>query len=118
RQARGGAMDPVTNDRDIIRSILRRFVDIRYKYGDIHNEVVFDEENARYLVVSQGWMNSGRVHGCLIHVELIDGKIWIQRDGTEPGVANDLVDEGIPKNRIVLGFWEREARELGDFAAA
>jgi hypothetical protein len=111
-------MDPLTNDRDTIRRVLRRFVDIRYKYGDIHNETVFDDESARYLVLSQGWMNGGRVHGCLIHIEVIDGKIWIQRDGTEQGVANDLVDEGIPKNRIVLGFWELEARKLGEFAAA
>jgi hypothetical protein len=111
-------MDPVTDDREIIRRALRRHVDIRYAYGDIQNEAVFDEENARYLVVSQGWMGHKRVHGCLIHVEIIDGKIWIQRDGTEDGIADDLVEAGIPRSRIVLGFWDPEARKLGDFAAA
>lgn len=111
-------MDPVTDDREIIRRVLRRYVDIRYAYGDIQNETVFDENSARYLVLSQGWMNGGRVHGCLIHIEIIDDKLWIQRDGTEHGVANDLVEEGIPKHRIVLGFWEPEARALGEFAAA
>ena len=83
-----------------------------------HNETIFDEENARYLVVSQGRMGKKRVHGCLLHVEIIDGKIWIQRDGTEDGVADDLVEAGIPRSRIVLGFWDPEARKLGDFAAA
>ena len=111
-------MDPVTDDRAIIRRILRGYAATRYAYGDIHNETVFDEENARYLVVSQGRMGKKRVHGCLIHVEIIDGKIWIQRDGTEEGIADELVEAGIPRSRIVLGFWDAEARKLGDFAAA
>ena len=63
-------------------------------------------------------MGKKRVHGCLLHVEIIDGKIWIQRDGTEDGIADKLVEAGIPRNRIVLGFWDAEARKLGDFAAA
>lgn len=111
-------MDPVIDDRAIIRRCLQEYVDIHYANGDIHNEVVFDEENARYLVMSQGWMKTKRVHGCLIHVEIVDGKIWVQRDGTEEGIATRLVEAGIPKSRIVLGFWDPEARRLGDFAAA
>jgi hypothetical protein len=95
-------------------------VGIRYANGDIDNdnEVVFDEENARYLVVSQGWMGHRRTHGCLLHVEILGDRIWIQRDGTEDGIADEFVAAGIPKNRIVLGFHEPEARKLGDFAAA
>ena len=111
-------MDPLNDDRAIIRRILRPYADIRYAHGDIHNEVVFDDENARYLVMSHGRMGKKRVHGCLIHVEIVEGKIWIQRDGTEDGVADELVEAGIPKSRIVLGFWDPEARKLGDFAAA
>ena len=44
--------------------------------------------------------------------------IGIQRDGTEDGIADELVEAGIPRSRIVLGFWDPEARKLGDFAAA
>jgi len=33
-----------------------------------------------------------------------NGKIWIQHDGTERGVANDLVEWGVPKEAIVLAF--------------
>ncbi len=111
-------MDSMTNEREIIRRCLREHVGIRYLNGDIENEAVFDEENGRYLVVSQGWTPERRVHGCLLHVEIRGDKIWIQRDGTEEGVADALVSAGIPKSRIVLGFWDAEARKLGDFAAA
>jgi hypothetical protein len=111
-------MDPLIDEREIIRRTLRPYADVRYAYGDIHNETVFDEQNARYLIMSSGWMDGRRVHGCLIHVEFIDDKIWIQRDGTEDGIADELVAAGIPRSRIVLGFWDPEARKLGDFAAA
>jgi hypothetical protein len=111
-------MGPVNDDRAIIRRILRPYADIRYAHGDIHNETVFDDENRRYLVVSQGRLGKKRVHGCLLHVEIIGDKIWIQRDGTEDGIAGELVEAGIPKERIVLGFWDPEARKLGEFAAA
>lgn len=111
-------MDSVTDEREIIRRCLRQFVGIRYAHGDIENETVFDEESARYLVVSQGWMGGKRTHGCLVHVEIRGGLIWVQRDRTEDGVAGELVAAGIPKSRIVLGFRDPEARRLGEFAAA
>ncbi len=112
-------MDPIiVDERELIRRILRRYAEVKYAYGDIQNETVFDEEAQRYLVVSQGRMGNKRVHGCLIHVEIIGDKIWIQRDGTEDGIADELVEGGLPKSRIVLGFWELEARKLGEFAPA
>lgn len=59
-----------------------------------------------------------RVHGCLIHIDIIDGKIWIQRDGTEDGLATEFVKAGISKDRIVLGFRSEELREDSEFAIA
>lgn len=111
-------MDPVIDEREVIRACLRELVQIRYANGDIQNETVFDETAGRYLVMSQGWMGPRRVHGCLVHVEILGDKIWVQRDGTEHGIANSLVEAGIPRARIVLGFWDPEARAAGDFAAA
>jgi hypothetical protein len=111
-------MDPMIDVREVIRRCLRQFVGVRYANGDIENETVFDEEAGRYLVVSQGWMGDRRVHGCLVHVELRGDKVWVQRDGTEEGVATEFVAAGIPKSRIVLGFWDPDARKLGEFAAA
>jgi hypothetical protein len=111
-------MGEVIDEREVIRSCLREHVGIRYANGDIQNETVFDEASGRYLVVSQGWMGKRRVHGCLLHVEIIGDRIWVQRDGTADGIANAFVERGIPKSRIVLGFWDPEARAAGEFAAA
>jgi hypothetical protein len=40
----------------------------------------------------------------VLHIDIKDDQIWIQHDGTESGVANDLVAMGIPKEDIVLAF--------------
>ena len=59
-----------------------------------------------------------RVHGCLVHVDIIDGKIWIQRDGTERGIARELVEAGVPKDRIVLAFHSPAKRQQTEFAVS
>jgi len=57
-----------------------------------------------------------RVHGCLIHVDIIHNKIWIQRDGTEDSIVSDLLQAGVPKDHIVLGFRSPEFRQYTEFA--
>lgn len=111
-------MDRLDDFRRIICDVLLEYVRIQYANGDIQNEAVFDCENDRYLIVSVGWQDVRRVHGVLIHIDIINGKIWIQRDGTEYGIANDLVKAGIPKDRIVLGFHAPDVRQYTDFAVA
>ena len=88
-------MDRLETYRQIIRSVLQPYTQITYANVDATNHAVFDPETDRYIIVSVGWGTKRRVHGCLIHVEMIDGKVWIQRDGTEDGIANELVEAGI-----------------------
>ena len=57
------------------------------------------------------------VYGTIIHVDIRDGKIWIQRDFTEEGVASELVELGVPKTDIVLGFKPPYMRQFMDFAS-
>lgn len=103
----------------VVKEVLSRYVDIDYFKADIRNELLFDEQHHRYSVVSVGWMEGPRrVHGCLLHVDLIDGKIWIQRDGTEHGIARELEEAGIPKEEIVLGFHDPRVRPHTGYAAA
>ena len=49
---------------------------------------------------------------------LANGKLWIQRDGTEHGIANDLINAGVPKTQIVLGFRSPEIRKHTGLAVA
>ena len=104
------------------RTIRRILTDIAaIPFPDVVNltaKTVFDESADVYLVVVEGWQDVRRLHGCLVHVEIKDGMVWIQQDGTEDGVAVDLLAAGIPKERIVLGFKSRQSRLHTGFAVA
>ncbi len=110
-------MDRIENYRQIICNVLSEYLDLQYANAEIQNEAVFDRESDRYMVVSVGWDGVKRVHGALIHIDIINGKIWIQRDGTEHGIARELVAAGIPKDQIVLGFHTPDVRPLTEYAA-
>jgi hypothetical protein len=64
-----------------------------------------------------GWDKTQRVYYTVIHIDIIDNKLWIQHDATEDGVANDLIAAGVPKDNIVLAFYPIEARRHSEFAA-
>ncbi len=110
-------MDTIETYRQTIERVLTEYARIPYAYGDIQSQTVFDRAGDHYLLVNVGW-DKRRVHGCLIHVDIIDGKVWVQRDGTEDGIATELEAAGIPKQSIVLGFRSPEVRKHTGYAVA
>ena len=111
-------MDKINNYRQIIKKTLLQYTTIPYAYGKIRSKIVSDPEADSYLLMTIGWNDDKRIHGCLVHIEIVDGKIWIQRDGTEYGITRELETEGIPKSDIVLGFQVPEVRQYTEYAVA
>lgn len=97
-------MDAITTYRQQIERILQEYAETPYAHGAIDIQTIFDRENDHYLLMLVGRDGIRRVHGCLVHVDIVDGKFWIQRDGTEYGIARELIDAGIPQKQIVLAF--------------
>lgn len=86
---------------------------------NVKAQTIFDVERDHYQLVYVGWKRNGiRDYGCLLHLDIKDGKIWIQYDGTEDGIANELVALGVPKNDIVLGFQPPSVRKFTEFAVS
>ncbi len=111
-------MDTRASDRDLIQRILVEYAKVTYSHSDDRLQTVFDRTDDHYLLMLIGWEGVRRVHGCLVHVDIIDGKFWIQRDGTEYSIAQELLDAGVRKERIVLAFRSPEMRRMTDFAVA
>lgn len=83
------------------------------------NEAIFDREQDRYAILSAGWEGSERrIHYCLVHIDTIGGKLWIQRDNTEDGIGYDLERAGIPKTDIVPAFHPVNVRPHTGYAVA
>jgi XisI protein len=110
--------DKLTKYRDIARSVVMEYASHRLSHGDIQTEPVIDTERDHYEVIHVGWDSRGfRVHSSVIHLDIIDGKVWIQHDSTDWPVADALMEAGVPKEDIVLGFHPVEVREYTGFAA-
>ena len=109
-------MDKLTKYRQIIQKILTEYGAIPYSYGDLEYKLMISQDCNNFVLMTMGWENGARVHGCLVHIDIIDNKIWIQRDGTEDEIGNDLVKAGVPKNDIVPGFHPPELRKYVEYA--
>jgi hypothetical protein len=104
--------------RQLVQQLLTQYAQIKPAYGEIERQVLFDTERDHYQLVNTGWESRRRVYGCLIHVDIKDEKIWIQYDDTEAGIANQLVELGVPKQDIVLAFHSPFMRQLTEFAVS
>lgn len=63
-----------------------------------------NREQDHYQLLNVGWHGNRRVRGCVLQIDIKNEKIWIQHDGTEIGVANELVEWGVPKEDIILAY--------------
>lgn len=111
-------MDKLTSYRNSIKRILQHHAELTASIGQVRTLPIFDETSDNYMVVDLGWDRTGRVHAVVLHLQLLNEKIWIEVDGTENGVTQELLDAGIPKEDIVLGFYRPERRKLTEFALA
>ncbi|GAB1543259.1 hypothetical protein NUACC21_59330 [Scytonema sp. NUACC21] len=112
-------MDTGLKYQDIIKNVLQNHADYRTAVPDDYtSQVIFDDERRQYLVLDIGWSRDNYLHATPIHISLIDNKVWIQYDDTEEGVATDLMEAGIPKENIVLGFRHPKVRQHTGFAVA
>src|SRR4028118_781504 len=109
-------MDTRVKYQEIIKTILQEHANFRNTIPDgYHSQLLFDDDRGGYLVLDIGWNDDNYLHATPIHINLIDGKIWIQYDDTEEGVATDLLAAGIPKEDIVLGFRHPNVRQYTEF---
>jgi len=109
-------MDKVEQYRDYIQQILKKYETHKPSSEEIDVQVLTDTIHDHYQVYHVGWQNNRRIHGCLIHLDIYDGKVWIQYNGTEESIATALVELGIPKEDIVLGCYPSYYRQLTDYS--
>ena len=108
-------MGTVSQYHDMICKVMKEYA-YPPSHGQIEVEFIIDSQKGHYEIMHIGWDGSRRVHGSILHIDVIDDKVWVQHDGTSPGVALDLVAAGIPKEAIVLGFRPEHVRPYTGFA--
>ena len=109
---------PNTQLKQAILQVLQDYIDFLGRDPETQLQIIVDEKNDHYLLTEIGWQGQRRIYGTLIHCDIIDDKIWIQQDGTEAGIAPELMALGVDNQQIVLGFKSVERRQITDFAVA
>jgi hypothetical protein len=113
-------MDNLSHYRQIIHKAMRgyeRLFNLQPTPG-IDEVYIADDERGHYLLLAIGWAGHRRARHIRIYVRLKDDKIWIEDDMTERGIATDLIEAGVPKEDIVLGFQPPSRRPMTEFAGA
>ena len=70
------------------------------------------------LLLDVGWQELTRVYYCFIHLDIKDGKIWIQRNLTEVDIAQKFVEMNVPHEDIVLGLHPPYKRPYSEYGVA
>lgn len=106
--------------QQLVKEILTRYSELinRHPNPNQETEVVFDDKHNHYMLVNLGWNKDERIQGNTLHIRLRNGKIWIEEDWTEQGIATDLLEAGVPKEDIVLAFHPPMMRPYTEFAVA
>lgn len=108
-------MDHLDCYRAIVHRLIEEYASYKPAYGDIRTEAVVDREHDHYEVMQVGWDAGRRVHGSIIHIDIRDGKVWIEHNGTDARLGEELVAAGILRSDIVLGFQPPDLRPLTSY---
>lgn len=111
-------MDKLEKYRKYIQDVILKYGQLGQPDGDIKTEYVFDTNGDHYQLIRVGWREQHRIYGCLIHMDIINNKIWMQYNGTEVDFAEELVALGVPKEDIVLAFHSPYKRQYTDYAVS
>lgn len=115
-------MDSTANNLNNYREIIERTLTDIANYipqdSQSPHKTVFDRNTDSYGLIEVGWDDDQRIHQFIIHIEIINGKVWVQADHTDLNITKELELAGIPQKAIVLGFKPPAVRPYTEYAVA
>ncbi|MGB0930663.1 MAG: element excision factor XisI family protein [Chitinophagales bacterium] len=110
-------MDKINNYKQIIQKAFEyQASKFNHPLPYAGTRVYIGENKNHFILMDIGWKGKIYLHRILYTVEIINDKIWIHEDNTDTDLIGKLLDAGIPKKDIVLGFVPLYAREIEGFA--
>ena len=82
-------------------------------------QVIADLQRDHFQLVRLGWRDDAFVHNTIFHFDIkANDKIWIQANWTDVDIAAELINRGVDKSDIVLGFQPPLFRPYTGYATA
>ncbi len=86
-------MDKLDRYRNYIQEILEELAGYKSIPVEVETELVIDRAHDHYLLVNVGWHDLDRTYGNSVHLDIKDGKIWLQQDMTDYRIAEKLLEK-------------------------
>lgn len=87
-----------------VKQVINQYAQLTPSHGQIRLDTVFDDAQNRYALMQTGWSRGQRIRGNLIYITLQNNQIYLEYDGIEQGITQDLINLGVPAEQIVLAF--------------
>jgi hypothetical protein len=68
-------MDTLMRYRDIVRKLICAYASYKPSHGCIKTEAIIDPETDHYEVMHVGWDGVRRVHGCVVHIDILERRL-------------------------------------------
>ena len=112
-------MDQHLVQKNAILAVFEAYADFLRggRTSSVEYHTVADEKNDRYQLTAVGWEQNTRIFYVIFQADIIEGKVWIQVDNTEDGLAALLEEKGVAKHDIVLAYFPEYHRKYTEYAA-
>lgn len=110
-------MEKINHYQRIITTLLEEYAAIPPSYPTtLRDELIIDTQRNHFQLLTVGWEGDRFVHEAIFHLDIIDGKVWIQQNNSEAKLTDELIERGVLKSDIVLGFQHPAVRVHSGFA--
>ena len=92
-----------------IKRVLSEYQRLQTQWSEV--ELIFDDERRHYMAYRVGWFKHKRIHCCLAHIDVCDDIVIIQANNTEDMLDEELIEQGIPQEKMCLGLLPPDVRE-------
>ncbi len=110
---------PITRYREIIVALLESYANapsVGMAGEEIEEQLILDAQRDHYQILTIGWEAGKRVYYPVFHLDIRDGKIWVQEDATDFDLVGELERRGVAKSDIVLAFQAPYKRVFSGYA--
>ena len=110
-------MEKVNTYTKIIENFFQEYIIERKKsIQPLEYQMIIDEKRLHFQLIYLGWEREYYVHNIVYHFDIINDKIWIQKNETDENIAPELMKRGVPNTDIVLGLQPLEYRQYTGYA--
>ena len=85
---------------------------------ELKSHLIINKDQSEFILLKVGWFGKEFKHSVIFHFEIKNNKVWLYKNNTDIEIGELLVDKGIPKSNIVIGFISEMERTVEGYALA